>query len=134
MSSTAPLQKSPYLKNGWFMLILQKKPARLKNWMVSRNSSLQIKWHDTLKNRRSCVLKKIYCLYKNLRLQVDPLNSSCSQKLHYPEREISPLLFGEICCSKSHSCKCKHLQFLFYFIKWIAAITVVKFQINAFTN
>ena len=34
----------------------------------------------------SGVLKKIYCLYKNLILQIDPLNSSCSQKQHYPER------------------------------------------------
>ena len=35
----------------------------------------------------SGVLKKIYCLYKNLMLQINPLNSSCSQKLHHPERK-----------------------------------------------
>ena len=28
----------------------------------------------------SGVLKKIYCLYKNVMLQIDPLKSSCSQK------------------------------------------------------
>ena len=35
-----------------------------------------------------CVLKKIYCLYKNLMLQIDPLSSSCSQKLQFPERKL----------------------------------------------
>ena len=35
----------------------------------------------------SGVLKKIYCLYKNLMLQIDPL-SSCSQKLQYPEKKL----------------------------------------------
>ena len=34
----------------------------------------------------SGALKKIYCLYKNLMLQIHPLNSSCSQKQQYPER------------------------------------------------
>ena len=28
----------------------------------------------------SGVLKKIYCVYKNVILQIDPLKSSCSQK------------------------------------------------------
>ena len=32
------------------------------------------------------VLKKIYFLYKNVMLQIDPLKRSCSQKQHYPER------------------------------------------------
>ena len=36
----------------------------------------------------SGVLKKIYCLYKNLMLQIDPVNSSCYQKLRYPERTL----------------------------------------------
>ena len=35
----------------------------------------------------SGVLKKIYCLYKNLMLQIDPLTNNCSQKLQYPERK-----------------------------------------------
>ena len=30
--------------------------------------------------------ENIYSLYKNLMLQIDPLNISCSQKLRYPER------------------------------------------------
>ena len=34
----------------------------------------------------SCVLKKIYCLYKNVMLQTDPLKSICSQKQQYPEK------------------------------------------------
>ena len=40
----------------------------------------------------SGVLKKIYCLYKNLMLQIDSLNSSCSQKLQYPEIKLKLLL------------------------------------------
>ena len=36
----------------------------------------------------SGVLRKIYCLYKNLMLQIDLLNSSCSQKLQFPERKL----------------------------------------------
>ena len=36
----------------------------------------------------SGVLKKIFFLYKNLMLQIDPLKSSCSQKQQYPERTL----------------------------------------------
>ena len=36
----------------------------------------------------SGVLKKIYYRSKNLMLQIDPLNSSCSQKLQYPKRKF----------------------------------------------
>ena len=36
----------------------------------------------------SGVLKKIYCLYKNVMLQIDPFKSSCSQKQQYPERTL----------------------------------------------
>ena len=36
----------------------------------------------------SGVVKKIYCLYKNLMRQIDPLNSSCSQKLQVFERKF----------------------------------------------
>ena len=34
------------------------------------------------------VLKKIYFLYKNLMLQIDPLKSSSSQKQKYAERTL----------------------------------------------
>ena len=33
-------------------------------------------------------LEKIYFLYKNVMLQIDPLKSSCSQKQQYPERTL----------------------------------------------
>ena len=36
----------------------------------------------------SGVLKKIYCLYKNMMLKIDPLKISCSQKQQYPERTL----------------------------------------------
>ena len=34
------------------------------------------------------ILKNIYCLYKNLMLQIDLLNSSCSKKLQFFERKL----------------------------------------------
>ena len=34
------------------------------------------------------VLKKICCLYKNMMVQIDPLESSCFQKQQYPERTL----------------------------------------------
>ena len=37
---------------------------------------------------RNGVLKKIYFLYKNLMLQIDPLKSSSSQKQKYPGRTL----------------------------------------------
>ena len=36
----------------------------------------------------SGVSKKIFCLYKDVMLQIDPLESSCSQKQQYPERTL----------------------------------------------
>ena len=36
----------------------------------------------------SGVFKKIYCLDKNVMLQIDPLKSTCSQKQQYPERTL----------------------------------------------
>ena len=36
----------------------------------------------------SGVLKKIYCLYKNLMLRIDPLSKNC-QKQQYPKRTLS---------------------------------------------
>ena len=46
--------------------------------------------HYYVKDRTtaSSVLKKIYCLYKSLMLQINPINSSCSQKLQHPERKL----------------------------------------------
>ena len=40
---------------------------------------------------RSCVLKKLYYLYKNLILQIDLWNSSCFQKMHFlKKRKLRP--------------------------------------------
>ena len=65
-----------------------------KKWMAGHYFFLEIKWHTTLKNGRlrvvffSKYIFKIYCLYKNLMLQIDPLNSSCSQKVQCPEKKV----------------------------------------------
>ena len=36
----------------------------------------------------SGVLNKIYCLYKSVMFQIDPLKSNSSQKQQYPERTL----------------------------------------------
>ena len=36
----------------------------------------------------SFVLKKLYCLHKNLMFQIDPLSNNCSQRLQYPKRKL----------------------------------------------
>ena len=58
----------------------------------------------------SGVLKRIYCLYKNLILQVDP---KAPQKKIKTSCTLKGQLFGECSCSESHPCKCKFLQLLF---------------------
>ena len=73
----------PTCKNGWLKLILQNKPIRLKNEWPEKTHYFK-KWTNA-----SGVLKKTYCLYKILMLQKDPVNSSCSKKLQYPERKLS---------------------------------------------
>ena len=67
----------PTLKNG---SPKNENELRLKKWMAGHYTSLQIKWHTTLKNRRLQVVfwKKKHCLYKKLMLQIDHLHSSCS--------------------------------------------------------
>ena len=85
MDASAPCKKRhSILKNEWPKLIPQKKPERLKEQMVGLSSN---KWYTTLKNRR---LKNVYYLYKNLMLQIDPLNSSYSQKLEHLKRQFRP--------------------------------------------
>ena len=67
----------------------------------------------------SGVLKKIYFLYKNVMLQIDPLKSSSSQRKQYPEGPFKVKstpkeeLFGESGCNESNNCKCNCLQLFF---------------------
>ena len=94
MAAKAPLNKSSHMKewmaqadppkevntvrkrNGQSLLISSnKKTHYLKEWM-------------TASLRLTTILKKIYCLYKYLMLQIDPVTSRCSQKLQYPERQL----------------------------------------------
>ena len=79
----------------------------------------------------SGVLKKIYFLYKNVMLQIDPLKSSCSQRKEYPEETLrlkvlrKEQLFGESGKSQLQVqlFKTALLKYLLYFI---TTITVVK--------
>ena len=67
----------------------------------------------------SGVSKKIYCLYKNMMLQIDPLKIRCSLKKIVSRKNFKvkstpkEQLFGEKSCSESHTCKCNCLQLLF---------------------
>ena len=74
MAQAGPLRKASTVKkmNGRSLLLsLNKITHYFKKWTTG-----------------SGVLKKIYCLYKNVMLQIDPLKSSCSQKQQYPERTL----------------------------------------------
>ena len=90
MDATAPVKKSPYITE-W---MAQAAPLRETSTAKKMNDRLLLlslnkithyfkKWTTT-----SGVLKKIYSLYKNLILQIDPFNSSCSQKQQCPERTL----------------------------------------------
>ena len=56
----------------------------------------------------SDVLKKIYCLSKNLMFEIYPHNSSCYQNLQYPERTLlfrkSPLQMYLLCLKSNCNC------------------------------
>ena len=90
MASTAPLNKSPHMKQ-W---MTQPDPPKEANTVKKMNRrSLLISSNKTTHyfkewTAASRVLKKICCLYKNLMLRIDPRSSSCSQKLHYRERKL----------------------------------------------
>ena len=49
-------------------------------------------------------------------LQIDPLNSSCSEKLQFHKKKIKAIstlneqFYGGSSCSESHPCKCKCVQ------------------------
>ena len=66
MAQAAPLREASTVKkmnDQSLLLSLNKITPYFKKWLTA-----------------SGVLKKTYCLYKNLMLQIDPLNSWCSQK------------------------------------------------------
>ena len=90
MAETAPLNKSPHMKQ-W---MTQPDPPNEANTVKKMNRrSLLISSNKTTHyfkewTAASCVLKNKYCLYKNLILRIDTLSSSSSQKLHYPERKL----------------------------------------------
>ena len=75
-------------KNGWLKLILEKKPVLFVNGRLLLLSSNKMTHYSREWATASGVLKKICCLYKNLMLQIDPLNSNYLQKLEYPERKF----------------------------------------------
>ena len=114
MPATAPWENHPTWKDGRCKLIVQKKPVRLKEWMIDRNSFLQI-WKTTLKNERlqADIWKNILPL-QNLIPQINPPNNSCSQKQQYSNKKIKAKLntpkeqlFGDGSFSEGHPSKCE---------------------------
>ena len=90
MASTAPLKKSLSMKEGMAQADHPKEATAFKK-MNGRSlilSSNKMTHYFKEWTTASGVLKKTYCFYKNLMLQIDPLNSYCSQKLQYPERKL----------------------------------------------
>ena len=87
MTATVPVKKSPYMIEWMAQAVPLREASTVKkmnDWslLLSLNKITHYfqKWTTTI-----VVLKKIYCLYKNLMLQIDPLNSSCSQKNSTPK-------------------------------------------------
>ena len=87
MATTTPVDKSPKTIE-W---MAQTDPLREANTVKKINDRSILlslskithyfkKWTGAIG-----VLKNIYCLYKNLMLQIDSLNSSCPQKQQYPK-------------------------------------------------
>ena len=117
--SNCSVKKSPCMKEWMAQADLPKEAKTVKKMNVrslllySNKKTLYFKEWRTA----SGALKEIYCLFKNLMLQRDPLNKSFSQKPQYTEKKTKAInppkkqLFGESSCSKSHHCKCKCLQF-----------------------
>ena len=101
--------------DGWLKLLLLEK-MNDGSLLLSINEITHYfkKW-----TTGSGVLKKIYFLYKNVMLQIDPLKSSCSQRKQYPEVTFKvkstpkEQLFGENGCNESHNRKCNCLKLLF---------------------
>ena len=87
MATTTPVNKSPKTIE-W---MAQTDPLREANTVKKINDrslllSLSKITHYFKKwTAASGVLKNIYCLYKNLMLQIDSLSSSCPQKQRYPK-------------------------------------------------
>ena len=56
------------------------KVKKKKGWspVLSSNKMIHFRWY----------FEKMYCLYKYLILEIDPLDSSCPQKLRCPERKL----------------------------------------------
>ena len=90
MAASASLNKSPHMKQ-W---MAQADPPREANTVKKMNGRSLLIFSNKTTNyfkewtAASFVLEKLYCLYKNLMHQIDPLNSSCSQKPQYPGRKL----------------------------------------------
>ena len=87
MAATPPFKKSPLMK-GW----MAKADPPIETNAVEKMNDRSLLNKTTHYFREwttaSFILKKLYCLYKNLMFQIDPLSSNCSQRLLYPKRKL----------------------------------------------
>ena len=73
--------------DGWLkLLLLEKKHDGSLLLSINEITHYFKKWIS-----RSGVLKKIYFIYKNMILQIDPLKTSCSQKKQKTPKELLTL-------------------------------------------
>ena len=92
--------------DGWLKLLLLEK-MNDGSLLLSINEITHYfkKW-----TTGSDVSNKIYFIYKNVMLQIDPVKSSCFQKQQYPEETfkvkstLKEQLFRESDCYESHNC------------------------------
>ena len=90
MAAIFLLKKPPYMKE-W---MAQAYPPKEANTVKKMNGQLLLFFPNKMTHYfkvwtiASGALKKINCLYKNLILQLDPLNSSNSKELQGPERKL----------------------------------------------
>ena len=91
----------------------------------------------------SGVLKKLYCLYKNLMLQIDPLNNSGFQKLQYPEKKLrlyvlrksgslEILVVSKVTLASANICNCSFKKFTM--LNEQLQLLLWNCQINTFTR
>ena len=86
MATIAVVKKSPKITEWIVQGALLREASTGQSLLLSLNKITHYfkKW-----TTGSGVLKKIYCFYKNVMLQIDPPKSNYSQKQQYPERSLS---------------------------------------------
>ena len=80
MAATSPLKKLSYRKEWMVQADPSNEASMFERVNIQSKLLTSSKMTHYLNNWKTAigVLKKIYCFYNNLRLQIDPFNGSCS--------------------------------------------------------